>query len=119
MTSDGTNYYVLKTDARMKSITSGSTLATDAWGASGIAALYDNLGATAQALIARNAAVRFGNAANQVLSPDLSGAGWAMTGAGIPLAAGVSTGSTLFGNDYFNDYRPNQMCSIGGGGTSD
>lgn len=114
LTSDGTNYYLLKTAADAAAITGGNTLATDGWGATGIAALYDSLGATYESMTASNANKIFGNAA-QVLSHATSGTPWAAAGAGIPLVGGVG-GSNLFGNDYFADYRPNELCVLSGGG---
>lgn len=113
LTSDGTNYYLLKTAADAASITGGNTLATDGWGATGIAALYDSLGATYESMTASNAAKTFGNAA-QVLSNAISGTAWSTTGAGIPLVGGTG-GSNSFGNDGLWDYRPNELCVVSGG----
>ncbi|MGI9161217.1 MAG: hypothetical protein ACR2K1_15845 [Saprospiraceae bacterium] len=48
LTSNGTNLYILKTSAAMKSVTGGNSGATDLWGATGIAALYDDLGTAFQ-----------------------------------------------------------------------
>lgn len=114
MTSDGTAYYAVKTSVAMSSLTSGNTLSTDAWGASGLAANYDNLGATYGAAGASSTIKTYGNAA-QVFSELASGIGWAATGLGIPLVGGVG-GSNVFGNDSFHDYRPNDLCAISGGG---
>lgn len=112
LTSDATNYYLLKTSAQMKAITAGNTLATDAWGATGIAALYDNLGATFGALwaTAANRVTYFGSA-TQVLNAAINGNAWNAAGAGIPLIGGVS-GTNSFGNDGLWDYKPNEMCPI-------
>jgi hypothetical protein len=52
--------------------------------------------------------------ANQVLSEDVSGLGWEMTGAGIPLLNGVG-GSNMFGNDYFYPKLVSALCPIVGG----
>ena len=116
LTSDGTNYYLLKTSANIASATGGNALATDLWGAVGLAALYDNVGATYESMTASGTNKIFG-AATQVLSPATSGTAWAMTGAGIPLATGVG-GSNAFGTDYFYDARPNELCVISGAGWS-
>ncbi len=115
ITSDATNYYILNTAARMRDLTSGNTLATDIWGAAGIAALYTSLGATYGALWATgaNRAVPLGSASAQTLSEATSGNAWAGTGAGVPLVTG---GANLYGNDYLWDYKPNEMCPIAGGG---
>lgn len=119
LTSNGTNYYILKTSAAMKDLTAGNTLATDVWGAAGIAALYDDLGTTYGALWATgaNREAYFG-AATQVLSESVSGNAWNAAGAGIPLAAGVG-GTNAFGNDGLWDYKPNELCSLTGGGWGD
>jgi hypothetical protein len=113
LVSNGTNYFLLNTSVDVNTITSGNTLATDAWGATGLAAMYTDIGATYGALTASSTNKVFGSAA-QVLSEATSGTAWAMAGAGVPLLAGVG-GSNQFGNDYFLDYRPNEMCPIASG----
>ena len=116
LTSDGTNIYVMNTAVAMKSVTSGNTLATDAWGATGIAAMYTNLGATYQSLTDSDTVKLFGSA-NQVFSAATSGNDWNAAGLGIPLSGGTG-GSNAFGNDGLWDYAPsgrNQMCPVSGG----
>jgi hypothetical protein len=113
ITSNGTNYYLLKTSTDVATITSGTTLATDAWGATGLAALYDSIGATYESLAATDSVKYFGSA-SQVLSHATSGTAWAAAGAGIPLATGTG-GSNQFGSDYLYDARPNELCVISGG----
>lgn len=112
ITSDGTSFYLLNTAVDVAAITAGNTLATDAWGATGLAALYTNIGATYGALTASNTNKIFGSAA-QVLSEATSGTAWAVAGAGVPLLGGVG-GSNQFGNDYFYDARPDMLCVVGG-----
>jgi len=112
-TSNGTNYFLLNTGVDVATITGGNTLATDAWGATGLAAMYTDIGATYGPLTASNSNKTFGSA-SQVLSEATSGTAWAAAGAGIPLLAGVG-GSNQFGNDYMLDYRPNELCVISGG----
>ena len=112
LTSNGTSYFLLNTAVDVTTITNGITLATDAWGATGLAALYANIGATYGPLTASSTDKVFGSAA-QVLSEATSGTAWAMAGAGVPLLAGVG-GSNQFGNDYMYDARPNELCVIGG-----
>lgn len=114
LTSDGTDLYALKTSASMKSVTGGNAGALDLWGATGIAALYDNLGTTYAALWATGAsrAAYFG-AATQVFSEATSGNAWAVAGLGVPLAAGIG-GTNPFGNDGLWDYKPNEMCPLSG-----
>jgi hypothetical protein len=109
------NFYVLKTAAAMKDVTGSNTLATDLWGATGIAALYDDLGLmnsfTGYAVNFSDRAITMGSA-SQVLSHATSGTAWKMAGAGIPLVAG---GSNMFGNDQLNDYSTNELCPLAGG----
>lgn len=113
LTSNGTNFYILKTATDVATITGGTTLATDAWGATGLAAMYDSLGASYESLTDSASNKTFGAAA-QVLSAATSGTAWGFAGLGIPLAAGVG-GSNQFGNDYLYDDRPNELCAISGG----
>ena len=110
----GTAYYILKTSARMKDVTGGNTLATDLWGASGLAALYDSLGATYGEALASSTLKYYGSA-SQVFSEAVSGNAWNWAGAGGPLVAGVG-GTNIFGNDGLWDSRPAEMCPISGGG---
>jgi hypothetical protein len=117
LTSNGTHYFLLRTTTDVNAITSGTTLATDAWGATGLAAMYDNIGETYESLTATNSVKNFG-AAGQVLSQATSGTAWGATGAGIPLATGTG-GSNQFGNDGLWDFRPDQLCVISGGNWAD
>ena len=113
LTSDGTNFYLLKTSANAAALTGSNTLSTDAWGATGITANYDSLGATYESLQARSTVVTYGSA-TQVFSAATTGTAWTAAGAGVPLAGGT-TGSNAFGNDGLWDYRPNELCVISGG----
>ena len=113
LTSDGSSYFAVKSSVAMSGLTSGNSGATDAWGAAGRAANYDNLGATYGAATASSTAKTYGNAV-QVFSEQVSGIGWAATCLGIPLAGGVG-GTNAFGNDALYDYRPNDMCAMSGG----
>ncbi len=113
LTSDGTNFYLLKTSANVAALTGGNALSTDAWGATGIAANYDSLGATYESLQARSTLFTYGSA-TPVFSPAVSGNAWTAAGAGVPLVSGT-TGSNAFGNDGLWDYRPNELCVVSGG----
>lgn len=119
VTSNGSNYYILKTAAAMKDITAGNTLATDAWGATGIAALYDDLGTTYGALWATgaNRTTYIGNA-GKVFSEAINGNAWNASGAGVPLSGGIG-GTNVFGNDGLWDYKPSEMCANVAGGWGD
>ncbi len=113
ITSNGTNFFLFKTTADAAAVTGGTTLATDAWGATGLTALYDSLGATYESLTDSASNKTFGAAA-QVLSAATSGNAWAFAGLGIALATGVG-GSNQFGNDFLYDDRPNELCAASGG----
>lgn len=112
------NFYAAKEATRMRDFTSGTSLATDHWGAVGVAAMMDELELPLAALPGGSPMTQqFGNAANQVLSGDTSGAGHVLTGIGHPMTVdGMSTGGTdLFGKDYLYQYFRDQLCVISGG----
>ena len=115
LTSDGTNYYLLNTSVAMKNVTGGNTLATDLFGATGLAAMYTNIGAAYGAITASGGWKYVGNAA-QVFSEATSGTAWAMACAGIPLVGGTG-GTNAFGNDGLYDPTPrvNEMALLSGG----
>jgi hypothetical protein len=117
LTADATNFYLLNTAVDVNTITAGNTLATDAWGAPGLAAMYTSIGATYSSLTNSVTNKTFGSAA-QVLSEATSGTAWAMAGAGVPLLGGVG-GSNQFGNDYMYDARPNELCPMSGASWND
>lgn len=117
LTSNGTNLYILKTTARMKDLTGGNSLATDLWGATGIAALYDDLGTSYEAWTGTPGWLYYGSA-SQVFSASASGNAWNAAGAAIPLTAGTG-GTNAFGNDGFYNSKPNELCPISGGNWSD
>ena len=105
-------FYVAKESAVMANFTGGNTLATDHFGAVGVA---ENMEAFTPAFAttysSNGFAQKVGNAANQVLSPDLTGNGAVLRSLGVPIAAGMSTtGSNLFGQDYFYQYVRNELC---------
>ena len=116
MTSDGTNLYILNTSVAMKSVTGSNTLATDLFGATGIAAMYTSLGATYQSLNKQNGWAYFGNASNPVFSSAVSGNDWNAAGAGVPLLTGLG-GTNMFGNDgLYNPLTyPADMAPVMGG----
>lgn len=117
-------FYTAKTATRMKDFTSGTTPATDHWGATGVAAMMDTLAGTQflRTDYSQNGfEKRFGRGANQVLSASMSGAGWLATGLGLPLPAGISdgtSGSNLFGADYCYQYVRDLLCLLAGGSWS-
>ncbi len=112
MTSYATNLYILKTTAQAKALTGGNSGATDLFGATGIAALYDSLGATYGAATGSNSLKNFGSA-SQVFSEATSGNAWNAAGFALPLVGGVG-GTNAFGSDGLWDYKPNDMCPMSG-----
>ena len=114
-------FYVAKEATAMKSFTGGNTLATDHWGATGVAAMMEALTpAFATASGANGFARRYGSTTNQVLEEETSGNAWLLTGLGLPKAGGVSAGgSNLFGVDYYYQYIRNELCLRSGGDWDD
>ena len=119
-TSGGTvingTFYTLKESVDIATVTSGTTLATDHWGATGVAAQFDAVTMNFATTYPNNAyAQRFGNAANAVF--DMSTAnGRVLTMLGMPAAAGMSTaGSNAMGLDYYYQYIRDQLCVISRG----
>jgi hypothetical protein len=112
------SFYVLKTSTNMATVTGGTTLDTDLWGATGLSALYDNLGVmanfTGYAVNFTDRTLTMGSA-SQVFSAATSGTPWQMTASGVPLVAG---GSNQFGNDGLFDFSTNDMCPLCGGNWS-
>ncbi len=119
--SDGTltygKWYAADTDVAMKDFTPGNTLATDHWGATGVAAMMSKFtppfGTAGEALVQR-----YGSSTNQVLSEATTGAGWLLTGFGFPKDSGGidTTGTDLFGKDCFHQYVNNELCFLASGG---
>jgi hypothetical protein len=113
------NFHVAKQATRMRDFTSGNTLATDQWGATGVAAMMDTLDAATVASMFKTTtggafAQRYGSGANQVLDESLSGAGWTKTCLGLVKSeAGIDTsGTNLFGQDYYYQYIRNDLCAL-------
>ena len=105
-------FYVAKESAVMADFTGGNTLATDHFGAVGVAANMEEFTpAFATTYSANGVEQRVGNGANQVLSPDLTGNNAVLRSLGVPIAGGMSTaGSNLFGQDLFYQYIRNELC---------
>lgn len=109
-------FYALKTTTKASTLTSGATTASDAWGAAGIAANYESLGASIGALTGASRGMKIGSGTQQVFSNATSGEEWQASCAGIPLSTSVdSTGTDLFGHDGFYDSRVDDMCPLAGG----
>lgn len=113
-------WYALNPAASARNLTGGNTLATDQFGATGVAAHSTAFTPSFRTDYAQNGwDKRFGRGANQVLSEATSGAGWLLAGMGMPASGtGISdgtTGSNLFGADYLYQYVRNELCLLSGG----
>jgi len=119
-TSAGTvtkgKFYALKESVAIKNVTGSNAGATDHFGATGVAALMEE--------IVPNFAngggfdQRFGNSTNQVLPFNTSRTNnsYKLGALGLPDVSGMSTGgSNLFGLDYFYQYLRDELCPILGG----
>ncbi|WP_201555778.1 hypothetical protein [Psychrobacter sp. 72-O-c] len=111
--TDG-NFYTLKTTTKAAALTSGATLATDAWGTAAMTASYDSLGASYGELTGESRNFAIGSTTKQVFSSANSGLAWAASCAGIPMLGG-SDGTNAFGNDRFYDNRVEDLCALVGG----
>lgn len=121
-TSGGTltygTFYALNTSYAAKNLTGGNTLATDQFGATGVANHSSAIAPTFRTDYPQNGFdKRYGKSTNQVLSAATGGAGWVLTGLGVPLSTGISdgtSGSNLFGADYVYQYIRNELCLLSG-----
>ena len=110
-------FHLLKPSVDVAALTSGTTLATDHWGATGVAAQFDAVEPNFATTYPSNGFVqRFGNAANAVFDWETQ-AGRALAMAGMPAAGGVSvSGTNQMGLDYFYQYIRDQLCVLSRGG---
>lgn len=113
LTSLTGKFYVLKESVDLKVVTPGTTLATDLWGATGVAAMYDEIDID----FCGDFAQRFGNGANQVYSgaTDRTSNAYKLSAAGLPMNKDSysSGGSALMGYDYNYIYIANQLAPLG------
>ncbi|MBW1799211.1 MAG: hypothetical protein JRJ85_00645, partial [Deltaproteobacteria bacterium] len=112
VTRDATAFYVAKEATAMKDFTSGNSVATDHWGSTGIAAMMTSL--TVPYITGNDGWIYYGNGANQVLSGDLSGNAWLLTGLSLPKDSnGLSAaGTNQFGKDGLYRYLRDELCLI-------
>jgi hypothetical protein len=102
----------------MKDFTSGTALATDHWGATGIAAMMDPIFPAFETAYPNNSfGKKYGDGAGQVFSEVTSGPGWGLTGLGLPAtAAGISSsGTNLMGQDFYYQHLRDQLFLLVGG----
>ncbi|MBT4876358.1 MAG: hypothetical protein HON48_14275 [Desulfobacula sp.] len=112
------DFYVAKDAAAMKDFTSGNSLSTDHWGATGVAAMMDAFDMMFETGYSSNGfAQRMGSGANQVLSEAVSGNPFLLTCLGVPKDSGGvdTTGANIFGKDYFYQKITNELCVLSGG----
>ena len=121
-TSGGTctraQFYTTKKSARMADYTAGNELETDHWGAAGIAATMEAFTPEFRTDYSNNGfSQRYGSGTGAVFSSAASGAGWLLTGLGLPLSTGISVaGTNALGQDEFYQYVRNELCLMTGGG---
>jgi hypothetical protein len=114
VTSDGSNYYVADEDIAMNNFTAGNTLATDHWGATGIAA---NMSSFLISYMEASVWRYMGSGSNQVLSEALTGNDAVLTSLGLPKDSNGydTTGTNLFGRDGMYHYQlRNELCVLAG-----
>lgn len=113
------SWYAAKQSVFMRDFTSGETLITDHWGATGVAAMMDLLPQPPFKTTYPNNGFtqRWGSGANQALGEDVSGDGWMRRACMLPKSKdGIdATGTDLYGKDYFYQYIRDQLCVIVGG----
>lgn len=104
-------WYALKESVDIATVTGGNSGATDHWGATGVAALMDAVTLEFATSYSSNGYdQRYGNGSNAVFDMSTA-ASRARAMLGMPEAGGVSTsGTNLFGQDYFYQYVRNELC---------
>lgn len=108
-------FHGAKQSTAMRNFTSGNTLATDHWGATGVAAMMEPLGFSPLRTDWPNNGVsrRVGDGSNQVLDAATSGAGWRRTAKGLPRVAAMgSSGTNRFGQDFCYQYIRNELALL-------
>ena len=112
-------YYAAKESTAMKTFTASTTTATDHWGATGVAALMEEVSPVFNTVGGASISQRFGSSTNQVFSGDTTRANnaYKLTALGFPMTANSvdTTGTNLFGKDYFYQYFRDQLCPLVGG----
>ena len=113
LTSITGKFYVLKESVDIKSVTSGTSLSTDLWGSTGVAAMYDEIDID----FCGDFLQKFGNGSNQVYSGDTdrSSNAYKLSAAGLPLSktSYSSSGTALMGYDYNYISIVDQLAPLG------
>lgn len=112
-------FYALKPSVDIAAVTAGNTLATDHWGATGVAALFDEMQMQFATTYPDNGfSQRYGSGANAVFSLS-SAASRARAMAGMPESGGISvSGTNLMGGDLFYQFFVDQLCVLSRGNWS-
>ena len=110
--------YILKESVDIRNVTAGNTLATDHWGATGIAAQFDALDIS-DFLINKYTTDKFGNSTNDVfgMSTDRTSNVYKLTSLGLPKNRNSISpaGTNQFGTDLFYKFIRNELCPLVGG----
>ena len=106
-------FYTLKPSVDIATVTAGASLATDHWGAAGVAALFDAVTLNFTTTYPSNGnSQRFGNGANAVFDMSTSN-GRALAMLGMPAAGGMSSsGTNANGADEIYQYLQDQLCVL-------
>ncbi len=113
----GGNAYVLKESVALGDLVDSWEATNGAWGgASHLSGLYDFV-ADFFPFVGLTAWIYWGDGSEDVLDASLSGTGWLKTAAMVPIDGGgwSSAGSNLFGTDYIDpERRENLIPTVGG-----
>lgn len=105
-------FHGAKQSTAMRNFTSGNTLATDHWGATGVAAMMEPLGFSPLRTDYPNNGVsrRVGDGSQQVLDAATTGAGWRRTAKGLPRVSAMgASGTNRFGQDHCYQFIRNEL----------
>ena len=115
LTSSGSTVYILKDTVDIKTVTGGNSGATDHWGATGIAAMFEQI--TPDLSGADDS--RLGNGTNEVFdgSTDRTSEAYKIGSALLCKAASSYSagGSSAYGNDYYYNYLADNLAPVGFG----
>ena len=109
-------WYALRTDIDASALAGGNTLASDAFGATGVAAHSTEVVPVWRTDYPNNSADRYLSSAAQVVPSATSGAGWVAAACGfVANANSLAAGGAPFGGDFVYQYIVNELVPIAGG----
>jgi hypothetical protein len=115
LTSSGSTMYILKDTVDIKTVTGGNSGATDHWGATGIAAMFEQITPD----LSGADASRLGDGTNEVFdgSTDRTSEAYKIGSALLCKAASSYSagGSTAYGNDYYYNALADNLAPVGFG----